>query len=160
QHNVETMIWRRHCQAARDPLRKWYFRLQAERMFALERRVCQAVSQVIAVSATDAATMRSLFDISHVSEIATGVDVEYFQPPAAALAPSAALVFVGSMDWLPNIDGVLYFVREILPLVRRRIPACSLAVVGRKPSPEILSLAREHPGISITNTVPDVRPYL
>jgi glycosyltransferase involved in cell wall biosynthesis len=161
QHNIETMIWRRHSQTAADPFRKWYFHLQAERMFALERRVCRNVAQVVAVSAKDAAVMRSLFGISHVSEITTGVDVEYFTPPVGgSQAPSADLVFVGSMDWLPNIDGVLYFVRETLPLIRRRIPTCSLAVVGRKPSPEILALAREDARITVTGTVPDVRPYL
>ncbi len=161
QHNVETMIWRRHAETAADPWRRWYLNLQARRMFAYERRVCQAVSHVIAVSETDSRLMRSLFGVTRVSEIATGVDTGYFALPAAGAAPPFAdLVFVGSMDWLPNIDGVLYFVREILPLIRRRIPACSLAVVGRRPAPEIQELARQDAGIRVTGTVPDVRPYL
>ena len=60
QHNVETMIWRRHAETAPDALRKWYFALQAKRMFTYEQRVCNAVSQVIAVSATDSSQMRSV----------------------------------------------------------------------------------------------------
>ena len=64
------------------------------------------------------------------------------------------------MDWLPNVDGVLYFVREILPLIRRCRPECTLAVVGRTPPPKILQLGAGDARIRITGTVPDIRPYL
>ena len=161
QHNVETMIWRRHAQHARDPLRRAYLRLQARRMFQLERRVCNTVAHVVAVSPQDTATMRKLFGVSRISTVDTGVDIDYFSPPAPRpAAPKWDLVFVGAMDWLPNVDGISYFVQEILPLIRRRRPQCSLAVVGRSPLPRVLELGRQDPRITITGTVPDVRPYL
>jgi glycosyltransferase involved in cell wall biosynthesis len=62
------------------------------------------------------------------------------------------------MDWLPNVDGVLYFVKEIFPLIRKRRPETTLAIVGRTPPPRIAELAG--PQIVITGTVPDIRPYL
>jgi glycosyltransferase involved in cell wall biosynthesis len=112
--------------------------------------------------------MRRLFDVTRVTEIPTGVDIDYFLPPdiggtgASACQPACQsdLVFVGSMDWLPNVDGVLYFVREILPLIRRQRPATTLAIVGRTPPPKIAQLAAEDSGIQVTGTVPDIRPYL
>jgi glycosyltransferase involved in cell wall biosynthesis len=64
------------------------------------------------------------------------------------------------MDWMPNADGMLWFVREVLPLIRKRRPRVSLAVVGRNPSAEIQQLAQSQPGVTVTGTVPDVRPYL
>ena len=64
------------------------------------------------------------------------------------------------MDWLPNVDGVLYFVREILPLIRRSRPETTLAIVGRTPPPNISQLAAQDPRIQVTGTVPDIRPYL
>ncbi len=160
QHNVETMIWRRHVEHAPNPLRRWYFQQQADRMFRYERRVCRESGHVVAVSKTDADEMRRLFDLSRVTEIPTGVNIEYFLPPTPTPAPSADLVFVGSMDWLPNVDGVLYFVREILPLIRRQRPETTLAIVGRTPPPKIADLAAADPGIRITGTVPDIRPWL
>lgn len=160
QHNVETVIWRRYAENAPDPLRRAYFRIQAGRMFAYERRVCRAVRHVVAVSEADAALMRALFGVDQVSAVPTGVDVELFAPPAAPPPPAADLVFIGSMDYLPNIDGVRYFVREILPRIRRRRPQCTLTVAGRKPHSSILALAREEGGIRVTGTVEDVRPYL
>jgi glycosyltransferase involved in cell wall biosynthesis len=165
QHNVETVIWRRHVEHAANPLRRAYFKLQADRMYRYERRVSQASGHIVAVSRTDADVMRRLFDVTRVTEIPTGVDIDYFLPgktgdSACQPVPTADLVFVGSMDWLPNVDGVLYFVREILPLIRRQRPATTLAIVGRTPPPKILQLAAEDSGIRVTGTVADIRPYL
>jgi polysaccharide biosynthesis protein PslH len=161
QHNVETMIWRRHAEHAPDPLRGAYFRLQANRMFEYERRVCRAVRSVIAVSEEDARLMRQMFGLEKVPAVPTGVDVEFFTPPGEnETAHKADLVFLGSMDWLPNIDGVLWFTAEVLPLIRQRRPECRVAIVGRKPSPEIQALAEADPMLVVTGTVPDVRPYL
>lgn len=159
QHNVETIIWRRHAEKAATAAHRAYFELQARRMFAFERRVCREVGHVVVVSPQDAAWTRELFGIPKVSEVPTGVDLEYFTP-CEEVPKQYDFVFVGSMDWLANIDGVLYFVREILPLIRRRRPGATLAVVGRKPSPEILKLAADDAAITVTGTVPDVRPYL
>lgn len=159
QHNVETMIWRRHAANAADPARKLYFGLQARRMFAFERAACRAAGSVIAVSRADAQTMREEFGVERVTDVPTGVDLEYFARPAAC-ERIADLVFVGSMDWAPNVDGVLHFVEETLPLIHRRRPECTLAVVGRTPPPAIAELARNDPRIRVTGTVPDVRPYL
>jgi len=158
QHNVETMIWRRHVEQAHDPLRKGYFKMQADRMFDWERRMCRAAARVIAVSLQDAAVMRDLFSIEALS-VPTGVDLDYFRRPADS-PRNADLVFVGSMDWLPNSDGVNYFVHEILPLVWRRKPDCTLAIVGRSPSPATQALAQHDSRIQVTGTVPDVRPWL
>ena len=157
QHNVETAIWQRHHQHAPDPLRRAYLGMQASKMFEYERDVCRSVAHVIAVSDADAELMRSMFGAASVSAVPTGVDIEYFTPSTAAAA-GADLVFVGSMDWLPNIDGVKWFTAEILPLIRARRPACTVAIVGRKPGPDIVSLSGG--GIQVTGTVPDVRPHL
>ena len=158
QHNVETMIWRRHVEQSPDPVRKTYFKIQANRMFDWERRMCQAAGRVIAVSPQDAATMQAMFAIDAVS-VTTGVDLDYFRRPPDPQR-TADLVFVGSMDWLPNSDGVNYFVRDVLPLIWQSKKDCTLAVVGRNPSPAMLARAREDSRIQVTGTVPDVRPWL
>ncbi|MCU1236048.1 MAG: glycosyl transferase, group 1 [Candidatus Solibacter sp.] len=160
QHNVETVIWRRHVEHASDALRRRYFKLQADRMYHYERRVSQESGHIVAVSKKDADEMRRLFDVTRVSEIPTGVNIEYFLPPEPRPEPVADLVFVGSMDWLPNVDGVLYFAREILPLIRAKRPETTVAIVGRTPPPKLLQLGAEDSKIQITGTVPDIRPYL
>ncbi len=160
QHNVEHAIWRRYAAQARDPIRKAYFELQARRVFAYEREACRRAVHVIAVSGRDADSMKQDFGCDSVSWVPTGVDVDFFRPPAAADARKAAdLVFVGSMDWMPNIEGARWFVGDVLPVIRARRPSCSVAVVGRRPPGEIRALAAD-PLSTVTGTVDDVRPYL
>lgn len=159
QHNVETMIWRRLAATAPDPLRRAYLGLQARRMFAFEKNLCRQSAYVIAVSAKDAETMRQEFGISHVDDVPTGVDIDFFARPRDP-EPTTDIVFLGSMDWMANIDGARWFVSEVLPLIRRQRPDCRLALVGRDPSPEVRQLAQGDPRVTVTGTVPDVRPWL
>jgi glycosyltransferase involved in cell wall biosynthesis len=72
----------------------------------------------------------------------------------------ADLVFSGSMNWAPNVDGVTYFCEAILPLILAREPGCRVTIVGRTPPPAITKLAESHPNVSVTGTVADIRPYL
>lgn len=158
QHNVEGVIWKRHVEQARNPLARIYLESQARRMFDYERDACRRARSVIAVSQSDAGIMQKDYGVERVAAVPTGVDIEYFSPLPST--PVADLVFVGSMDWMPNIDGMKWFITEILPRIRKRRPGCSLAIAGRKPSPEIVNLAAAGSGIQVTGTVPDVRPYL
>lgn len=159
QHNVEYMIWQRHVEHAPNPLRKAYFRSQAQRMFNFERDVCRSVRHMIAVSDDDATKFRELYCVDRVSVVPTGVDIDYFAPASKPEA-FADLTFVGSMDWMPNIDAMRYFLSEIFPLIRKQRPATTLGIVGRKPPAEVTSLTERDPLIKVTGTVPDVRPYL
>jgi len=160
QHNVETVIWRRHAEHAADPLRKAYFGSQAARMFQVERAACRKAAHVIAVSEKDAEQMKEMFGVERLSAVPTGVDVEYFQRPPGAWPEKHDLVFVGAMDWLPNVDGARFFMREVLPLIRQKRPECSVVLAGRSPDAEVMSLASGDPLITVTGTVPDIRPYL
>jgi glycosyltransferase involved in cell wall biosynthesis len=158
QHNVEAQIWRRHAEHAGNLPKRAFFQLQARRMEAYEQQVCRKVKRVIAVSAADARMMEQEYGIQNVPHVDTGVDTEFFQPPKASAERKADLVFLGSMDWMPNIEGMQWFVREILPLIHATRPETTVAIVGRKPAPEICALAGDR--VHVTGTVPDVRPWL
>jgi len=161
EHNVETVLWRRYAEQATDPAARLFFRLQAERMLRFECGACRRATQVITVSEADAASLREMCGVSHASAIPTGVDAARFaRPSAPAPAPASDVLFVGSMDWLPNIDGVRWFVREVLPRIRQRVPQCSLTIAGRHPPASIRELATADSRIRVTGTVDDIRPYL
>ncbi len=160
QHNVEAEIWRRHAEVARNPIARGYFGSQWRRMARFERAACRRVDEVVAVSDADAALMRTAYGVTKVTAVPTGVDLDYFQPQPGVARQQHELVFTGSMDWLPNEDGVAWFAAEVLPMIRAERPETTLTVVGRNPSPRVQELARQHPGVSVTGTVADVRPYL
>ena len=63
------------------------------------------------------------------------------------------------MDYRPNIDAVQWFAREVLPVLRQRVPAARFWIVGAAPSSQVRALA-ELPGVQVTGRVPDTRPYL
>ena len=163
QHNVESTIWKRHTEQAPSPWRRAYSRGQYERMLRYEAEVCRAAKKIIAVSGEDARAMQSFYGATGVCSVPTGVDIEYFAPPGGAgssTKPARDLVFVGAMDWRPNIDGLKWFAGRVLPLIRRHRPSCSLAVVGCRPTAEVRQLAERDPHMQLTGTVDDVRPYL
>lgn len=160
QHNVETTIWERRAENARGAMESWFLRRQAKLVCDYEGRKCREAAHVAAVSEQDAQRMREMFGVSGVTPIPTGVDIEQFSPPPTAAAPSSELVFVGSMDWLPNVDGMRWFMREVLPLIRQRRPGCRVVIAGRKPPEEVTNWARQDSLITVTGTVPDIRPYL
>ena len=159
-HNVETLIWQRHAETASDPIRRWYFRGQAAKMFRYEQSVARQAGHIVAVSEKEAGLFCTMFGARRAGSVETGVNLDYFTPPEPLSdVPRFDLVFVGSMDYLPNIDGVSWFLREILPLIRRALPEVTVAIAGRGPSEEIRSLASAA-GATVTGTVADIRPYL
>jgi polysaccharide biosynthesis protein PslH len=161
QHNVEAMIWQRHVSVPQHPLRRAYMRLQWRRMLRFEARECRRFAHVIAVSPGDAEVMKREYGAASVGSVPTGVDLEYFSCSSSQRPPdSRELVFVGSMDWMPNEEGIRWFAAEVFGHIQQRVPAARLTVVGRSPSPGVRELATHNPAIDVTGTVADVRPYL
>ncbi|HET7219106.1 MAG TPA: glycosyltransferase, partial [Vicinamibacterales bacterium] len=161
-HNVEAEIWRRHAETEQRAVRKWLYRVQWKRMLRFEGRTMARFDRVLAVSDVDRDTLQRLYPrelAAPVSVIPTGVDTTYFAPAAPAADAARRVVFTGSMDWLPNADGVLYFCREVLPLIRAVEPDVTFTIVGRSPTPEVRRLAEDR-GVEVTGRVEDVRPYL
>jgi glycosyltransferase involved in cell wall biosynthesis len=103
--------------------------------------------------------MKTLFGVERISEVPTGVNVEYFAPPEQSHI-EWDMVFPGAMDWLPNVDGVRWFTSEVLPRIRAQRPGTTLVLAGRNPAPAVLAEARRDPLLKVTGTVPDIRPYL
>jgi len=159
QHNVETTIWQRHVEQCSTLAKRIFFQMQAKKMAAYERKICRAVKHVIAVSEIDASRMKSMFGIEHVTSVPTGVDVEYFASRGESPATSD-IVFCGSMDWLPNVDAVEYFLSQVLPLIRERLPNTTFTIAGRSPDARVLKAVDGLAGVHVTGRVDDMRNYL
>jgi sugar transferase (PEP-CTERM/EpsH1 system associated) len=160
-HNVESEIWRRHVENARNPVSRRLLITQWRRMLRSERAALARFDLVLAVSDADRQTFGRLYPgavSGPVHVVQTGVETSYFAPTSQQ-PKRAHLVFTGSMDWLPNEDGMQYFVREILPRIRQSAPDVTLSIIGRAPTPAVKRLANE-PGVRVTGSVEDVRPHM
>ncbi len=159
QHNVEAQILQRQARKSRGAMAR-YMALQWKKMDRYESEVGGRFDVVIAVSEPDKLRFESDYGWKHVEAIDTAVDVEYFRPDAVDDVESPDnVVFVGSMDWLPNQEAVHYFVREVWPRIREVRPAARFQVVGRNPTPDIFRLDGVD-GVEIVGKVADTRPYL
>jgi len=158
EHNVEAQMFERQAQQEALGPKRWFLQYQARKMAAFEAEAGRQFQTVIAVSPQDQQTFRQRYNWQHVEVIDTAVDVDYFQPTGRSERPDH-LVFLGSMDWLPNVDGVEYFVREIWPAIRAARPGATLQIVGRNPTSDVQRLGNL-PGIAVSGTVADVRPFV
>jgi glycosyltransferase involved in cell wall biosynthesis len=159
QHNVESQIWQRHYQTASNIIEKAYMYIQWQRFQRFEKMVCSWFDGVIGVSKEDVVFFRQKLSLTNVlGDVPTGVDVEYFQQ-MPYLPENNSIVFLGSMDWLPNIEGICHFVKKVYPLIVQQCPEVTLTIVGRNPTAKILALAKDK-NITVTGTVDDVRTYL
>lgn len=154
--DVDSQKWLDFAAAIKPP-RSWLYRIEAARVRKLEAGMPRWAKGVAVVSRAEAQLFDS-FAGSGAAIVATnGVDQTYYCPDDQPLRP--VCVFVGAMDYLPNVDGVLWFTREIWPAIRAQFPQGEFRIVGRKPVAAIEALASV-PGVRVTGTVPDVRPYV
>ena len=162
-HNVEAEIFERHAKQARNDILKWMWTSQHAKMDRYERLMLKRFTSVVAVSERDAAFFSQRYDIAAPQTIPTGVDLDYFAwrlpgDPGHGVPPT--VVFIGSMDWEANIDGVRHFIESTWPRVRAVLPEARFVVVGRNPPAALVRIGRSCPGVTFTGFVDDVRPYV
>jgi glycosyltransferase involved in cell wall biosynthesis len=167
QRAFETDL-RRSSPPGRAQVRRWigaaYSFVQWRRLERYERRACQAADRVVAVSETDAQVLRGLVPGLEPVVVPNGVDMELHTGPVPPLPAGSGpgeqdLVFTGKMDFRPNVDAVLWFAQEVLPLIRHEAPEVRFWVVGMNPHPRLATLA-DDPAVEITDWVEHVRPYI
>lgn len=160
--DVDSEKWRQYGET-QGATRAWFYRMEARRLLAFDRAEAARAAASVFVSEDE----KRIFDRlspetrdKHVA-IANGVDVGFFDPtkvrPHEKSAPT--IVFVGVMDYWPNVDAVTWFANEILPLVRRRYSHARFQIVGARPAASVLAL-KALPGVEVTGPVDDVRPYV
>lgn len=158
QHNVETILWERMLENETRWAQRLVYRIEAAKMRSYERSSIGKFQHVIAVSEQDRSYMAQFMPATNISVVPTGVDLAQYQPNPAAQSAQPLVVFTGTMDFEPNVDGVQYFCREIWPQVLERVPNARFRVVGKKPLPAVQQLSSET--VEVTGTVPSVLEHL
>ena len=157
--DADSEKWRAYGRVRSFPQSTLYA-LEAERLARFEADVATRFEASFFVSRAEADIVQRRTSRRDLRVIPMGVDLEYFRPdPGDGRPREPAIVFTGVMSYYPNVDAAVTFAREVLPIVRARVPDARFVVVGKDPGPEVRRLARL-PGVEVTGTVPDVRPYL
>lgn len=154
--DVDSQKWFDFAEHKSGP-KRWLYRLEGRRVRKLERDLPRWAKAVSLVSRAEADLFESIAGPGTALAAACGVDLEYFQPRDVPEQP--ACVFVGALDYLPNVDAVTWFANHVWMRIRERHPAAAFWLVGRNPSPSLQKLTTM-PGVKLIGQVPDVRPHL
>jgi sugar transferase (PEP-CTERM/EpsH1 system associated) len=162
--DVDSEKWRQYADLRPWPLSAIY-RREAVRLLAFERDMAARFEHATFVSPAETALFKRLAPNSHahVSHFSNGVDADYFSPHILHRNPypagCQAIVFTGAMDYWPNIEAVEWFAREVFAQVHAQLPTLRFFIVGARPAAQLATLGRQ-PGVVVTGTVPDTRPFL
>jgi glycosyltransferase involved in cell wall biosynthesis len=157
--NIESHMMRRRAENEPNILKRIYFRQEARRLRRYERTWAPRFAANIVCSDLDGARLREVVPGVASTTIPNGVDCGYFRPLGRAERPDS-LIFVGSLNWYPNTDAVLFLLREIWPRLKAVRPAVTLDIVGARPPRAILTAAAMLPGVTVHGLVNDVRPLI
>jgi len=159
-HNALWLLYRRLAETMTPGPRKWLLGRDWRRLKAYEGRVCREFDAVTAVSDEDKTALEEAMGrASDIIVIPIAVDTDEEMPPARP--PNAdRILHIGTMYWPPNIDGVLWFVREVFPRIRARRPEVIFDVVGARPPQELVALGGGESGVNVTGYVADPTPYV
>lgn len=164
-HNCEYLLQKRNALTDLRQPRRWvaaaYSLVQWQKLRHYEAAICRQADAVVAVSQADRDALQQLAPDVAVTVVENGIDLDAYartpQPPAGKDAP--ILVFTGKMDYRPNIDAVLWFGREVLPLIQARQLDVRFQIVGMNPHSRLDEL-RTNPAVEITGAVDAVQPYI
>ncbi len=157
EHNLETVIWQRLYLETKNLLLKVYAWLQYKRFFKYESTIAARFDKCMMISSTDKLKIESMNPSIKACVIPAGVDTSYFFP-LAINEEQNSIISVGSLDWYPNVEGILWFLSDIWPLIKTEIPVAKFYIVGKNPPYKLIKLLSDD--VVVTGYVKDVREYI
>ncbi len=162
--DIDSDKWRQYSSSKKWPA-SWLYKREYKKLFEWEKMVAQQADHSLFVTEKESALFRELVPTvaEKVHSIDNGVDYDFFTSNSAAENPyleqSPKIVFTGAMDYWANVDAVVWFAEEVLPLVQQKIPNLEFFIVGSKPTAKVSALSNVA-GVTVTGRVEDVRPYI
>lgn len=157
EHNIEYELYYRVCQTEGSLPRRLFNWLEYVKFKREEMAAWRAVDGCAMTSAREAGVVNALVPQTPTVVAPNAVDTEYFAPSPDEPEPDS-IVLTGLMKYRPNLDGAVFFVREILPLILRERPGAKFYIVGGEPPAEVTRLASSN--VIVTGSVADVRPFI
>lgn len=154
--DVDSQKWADYAQAARGPQR-WLYARESKTVAALEHHIAREADVIAITTPAEARLLRARCPQSTPTVVENGVDFQYFAPQGESVP--ARLAFVGVLDYMPNVQGVLWFIEHVWPRIRQAHANATFEIVGRNP---VAALRKLHAvaGVSVWANVPDVRPHV
>jgi len=158
-HNVESLRLRRLIKVQKNLLVKLYLYIQCLKLVHFEKKTCPKFEKCIVVSEVDKNILTEMCSINNFEIVPNGVDIKYFKPNNGK-TESNRLVWTGGMGGLYNKDAVDYFLDDIFPIIKAKIPDVKVTFVGSSPTAKLIKATQNSSGVEIAGYVDDVRPFV
>ena len=157
-HNVESHMLLRRAQMESNPLKKFYYWQEGNRLVKFEKKYCPLFSTNITCSELDNDRFRQFIPNARYQSIPNGVDIDFFRPGDERR--NSHIIFIGTLDWYPNIRAVNFIANDIWPILKRRRPEIVVDIVGSKPPQELVALGQRDERFNVHGFVDDIMPLL
>jgi glycosyltransferase involved in cell wall biosynthesis len=154
-HNIESSLMLRRGHNENNPIVKLYILMQGWKLRRYEKKMASRFSMNIMVSELDKAELISFCPTAKADVVPNGTDIDYYLP--LDHPQTNTLIFTGSMTWYPNRDAMIFFCREVFPIIKQQIPDVQMLVIGSMPPKEVTDAAAKEPAIKVLGWVDDIR---
>jgi glycosyltransferase involved in cell wall biosynthesis len=162
-HDIQSRTWERYFRSEKNPIRRWYIGQQCRKYRRYEQNVFSQAPLTIAVTREDAEQAGNEFFARRTAVVDNGVDVEHYlsaEPENVAFRRHGDVLFLGNLEWRPNLDAVRTLLDHVFPRVIAEEPSARLCIVGRHPPEWLVERCKAVQSVELHADVPDVRPYL
>lgn len=166
QHNIESMIMERAYEKEKNIFKKFYLKVQYKKLKKYEAEVCEKMDHIFVITDEDKKALGDLnskVNKNEITVVKAGVDIVNYKPLQIERDKNNIknIVFLGAMNWLPNENGILWFVDEVMPELMDKINDLKLYIVGKNPTEKIRNLKSRYPNnIIVTGFVEDDKEYI
>lgn len=156
EQNCEALIYKRYCIGSRSIIKKAFLLLESIKLQRFEQKAVQSVDRLILLSKEDKKALKA--DNRDARIIPIGIQDRGVKKVLVCRDENINLLFVGTLTWAPNNNGLIWFINEVIPLIERKINY-KLYIVGKNPSSEVTESAKKYKNIIITGYVESVEEY-
>jgi len=158
-HNQEGEIWKNIAANSKNPVRKWYLKLQSKKLFRYENLILKNADVIVPISLTDTVHYKNISNQYQVHYSPTGIDIENI-PDNTPEVKGIDLYFIGGLDWLPNTEGLLWFIKKIFPVIKNLFSDIQLHIAGRNAPAWLGEKISGIPGIKFYGEVPNAFEFI
>lgn len=156
-HNVEHLIWKELAIQTPDIVKKWYLYLLANRLHRYENKLIRLFDGIACISGQDKIDFEQMKCAVPIEVIPLGIDIEK-ENKSIAKSTEFSLFHLGSMDWKPNVDGILWFMKDVWPSITKKHPNLKIYLAGRKMPLQIKQFSNNK--VIVENEVKDALEYM
>jgi len=149
-----SLYWERRKKIKRGFLQTLFENIEQKRVLGYEQKVLNEFKLSLVCSQEDLEYLKEKHRIENIKLLPNGVDRTSFMSSGHDYAQSNTLLFTGNMDYAPNVDAVVYFVQDVLPIIQQQFPKIKFVIAGQRPIPKVLALANEN--VEVTGFVKDL----